>query len=604
MGFLDASSNAVTDMLDGLIGSVPHLNRLDGFPEVKVVYDKAVDGNKRNERVAVISGGGSGHEPAHSGFVGPGMLTAAVCGDVFASPASAAVLAAIRHVTGPQGALLIVKNYTGDRLHFGIAAEKAKAEGLKVNMVVVGDDCALEGRGIAGRRGIAGTVLVHKVAGAAAAAGATLDQVTAEAQAAATSVGTVGVAATACTLPGSKPLTRIPKGKLEFGLGIHGEPGSETIDVMPVDGLVAKMMDTIAGRKDGREDTSLKLPHLKLSPGSQVALLVNSLGATTHMELLVAANAARRYASDQLQVDVRRLFVGHFMTALNMEGFSLSILDLNDVDVSRLDAVTKAPGWPCHMDMSHANTSPAPMPSASHLSDKNIFSSDTAESTSGGAGCKPSEQGKAIRRCISAAAHAVTEAAEELDEMDSRVGDGDCGSTFATAAAAILEDASSYPMGDVAAAVGAVGESIGRAAGGTTGGLYHVMLAAASAALLKYNKTAESSLDNLSQWVLAAEAGVQAVRHYGGASTGDRTMLDALQPAAEALKDAAGEGMEVPAGVRAAAKAAAAGAESTKTMSAAAGRSSYVPQQTLKDTADPGAYAVGIWLTAVSKAMT
>jgi dihydroxyacetone kinase len=160
-----------------------------------------VDKNK----VALVSGGGSGHEPAHAGFVGDGMLDAAVCGDVFASPSVAAVLAAIRHVTGQPGCLLIVKNYTGDRLNFGLAAERAKLEGLNVEMVVVADDCALPPPlGVAGRRGLAGTLFVHKCAGAAAAAGDTLELVAEEARAAANSVGTMGVAAAAHTLPGKK----------------------------------------------------------------------------------------------------------------------------------------------------------------------------------------------------------------------------------------------------------------------------------------------------------------------------------------------------------------------------------------------------------------
>ena len=192
--FLNDPGSAVTEMLEGFVQSHPGVKLLDGFPDVKVVVRSHVDKHK----VALVSGGGSGHEPAHAGFVGDGMLDAAVCGDVFASPSVAAVLAAIRHVTGPPGCLLIVKNYTGDRLNFGLAAERAKLEGLNVEMVVVADDCALPPPlGVAGRRGLAGTLFVHKCAGAAAAAGDALDLVAEEARAAASAVGTMGVASTA-----------------------------------------------------------------------------------------------------------------------------------------------------------------------------------------------------------------------------------------------------------------------------------------------------------------------------------------------------------------------------------------------------------------------
>ena len=172
-------------------------------------------------QVVLISGGGSGHEPAHAGFVGDGMLTGAVLGGVFASPSSAAVLSAIKALAGPPGCLLIVKNYTGDRLNFGIAMEKARAAGIKCEMCIVGDDCALpKDKGITGRRGIAGTLFVHKCAGAAAAAGKSLEEVTAEARSAAEDVASMGVALTTCTLPGAATNTRLDGDVVEIGLGI------------------------------------------------------------------------------------------------------------------------------------------------------------------------------------------------------------------------------------------------------------------------------------------------------------------------------------------------------------------------------------------------
>jgi dihydroxyacetone kinase len=237
--------DVVTEFIEGLVETYPGLQYLDGFPQIKVVLRADVE-RGAYDKVAVISGGGSGHEPAHAGFVGPGMLTAAVSGDVFASPPVDSILAAIRAVTGPMGCLLIVKNYTGDRLNFGLAAEQAKSEGYKMEMVIVGDDCALPPpRGIAGRRGLAGTVLVHKVAGAAADAGLSLADVAAEAKHASEVVGTMGVALSVCTLPGQVTSDRLGPKQMELGLGIHGEPGVAVVELQPVDVVVEHVLKQI-----------------------------------------------------------------------------------------------------------------------------------------------------------------------------------------------------------------------------------------------------------------------------------------------------------------------------------------------------------------------
>eukprot|EP00037_Helgoeca_nana_P030497 m.377545 g.377545 ORF g.377545 m.377545 type:complete len:239 (-) comp28206_c0_seq4:1591-2307(-) len=211
-------------MVAGVLATTPSLRKVVGHN----VLVRADIETIRCTQVTLISGGGSGHEPAHAGYIGAGMLSAAVLGGMFASPSVGAILAAIRTCTvrGAPGCLLIVKNYTGDRLNFGLALEKARADGLDVEMVVVADDCALpRDKGITGRRGVAGTVFVHKVAGAAAETGLPLDSVHAEAMSAADSVGTLGVALTTCTLPGQPVSDRLSGSKIEIGLGIHGESG-------------------------------------------------------------------------------------------------------------------------------------------------------------------------------------------------------------------------------------------------------------------------------------------------------------------------------------------------------------------------------------------
>src|SRR6185437_3610915 len=263
----------VPDMLDGLAALNPNLSLLQGGMIVMRADAEAVAA--RGE-VALISGGGSGHEPAHGGYVGHGMLSAAVAGEVFTSPSTDAVLDAIRAVAGAAGALLIVKNYTGDRFNFGLAAEIARAEGIPTEMVIVADDVALSARGEhAGRRGLAGTVLVHKIAGAAAAAGRPLAEVARIAREVAASLGTMGVALTPCTVPAAgKPGFELGDGEIEWGLGIHGEPGVERGAMASADAIVGKLLARIVN-------------DLGLRAGERVALLVNNLGGTPTSELSI-----------------------------------------------------------------------------------------------------------------------------------------------------------------------------------------------------------------------------------------------------------------------------------------------------------------------------
>ncbi|KAE8705342.1 putative 3,4-dihydroxy-2-butanone kinase [Hibiscus syriacus] len=225
----EKKSDVVTEFVEGLVETYPGLQYLDGFPEVKVVIRADALGTTY-DKVAVISG----------------MLTAAICGDVFASPSVDSILAGIRAVTGPMGCLLIVTNYTDDRLNFGLAAEQARSEGYKIETVIVGDDRALPPpRGIAGRRGLAGTILVNKVAGAAAAAGLSLADVASEAQRASEMVGTMGVELSVCSLPSQVTSDRLGPGKMELGLGIHGEPGAAVADLQPVDVVVSHVLNQI-----------------------------------------------------------------------------------------------------------------------------------------------------------------------------------------------------------------------------------------------------------------------------------------------------------------------------------------------------------------------
>lgn len=573
-------NDVVTEFIEGMVETYPNLQYLDGFPEVKVVLRADVSRGAYN-KVAVISGGGSGHEPAHAGYVGEGMLTAAICGDVFTSPPVNSILAGIRAVTGPQGCLLIVKNYTGDRLNFGLAAEQAKSEGYKVETVIVGDDCALPPpRGITGRRGLAGTVLVEKIAGAAAAAGLCLVDVAAEASHAAAMVGTMGVALSVCTIPGQVTSDRLGPGKMELGLGIHGEPGAAVADLQPIDVMVSHILKQIL---------STETQYVPIKGGSKVALMVNGLGATPLMELMIATGKAVA----KLQLDhglaVERVYTGSFMTSLDMAGFSLSVMKVEQSILQRLDAPTKAPYWVVGVD---GPRPPTTIPVA--MSPPRVKTNVVV--------CRPQEltvQGRVLEISIKAAAEELIKIKDSLNDWDSKVGDGDCGSTVFRGASAILEDMNQhYPLNDAAAAVNEIGVSVRRVMGGTSGVIYDIFCKAAYAKLKE-----NSSSISAKHWADALDAAVAAVSKYGGAAAGYRTLLDALIPASKALHERLAAGDDPATAFLSSSEVALAGAESTKNMQAQAGRSAYVSAENLASVPDPGAVAAATWYRAAAIAV-
>ena len=538
---MNARSAVVTDAVDGLLAaSGGALVRLDAYPDIKVVLRADWDCS----RVALVSGGGSGHEPAHAGFVGEGLLTAAVCGEIFASPTVDAVLSAILAVTGEPGCLLVVKNYTGDRLNFGLAAEKARARGLKVEMVIVGDDVAIENA--PQPRGIAGTLLVHKLAGAAAAAGLPLGEVKAHGEDAAAHVRSLGLSLTTCAMPGSEHEERIAADKVELGLGIHGEPGSRVIDFEAADRLVEQVA---APLMEG------------LSSDARVALMVNSLGGTPPLEMsIVMAGVARTRLAEQVDL---LLGPAPLMTSLDMRGFSLTALALNDVRRQALLAPATSASWTAPTEFVRARAVPPPA-----LDD--------------GGSPAPSED-PVLRALITKVTGLLKRSGPELDALDAKVGDGDAGSTFATIAAAIEDRLDTLPLADHPALLAEIGHILSRVGGGSSGVLLATFFTAAAAALNK-----DASLPK------ALQAGLRRMQDYGGARRGDRTMIDAMQPAIEAI--VAGGGLSE------AATAARRGADETRSMKTArAGRSSYVPSDALKGVPDPGAEAIARILEALAE---
>ena len=499
------------------------------------------------------------------------MLSAAVLGDVFTSPSTDAVLAAIHAVSGTAGALLIIKNYTGDQLNFRLAAEIARAEGYQVEIAVVGDDVSLPVSGEhAGRRGLAGTVLVHKVAGAAAAEGLPLIEVAELARRTAAKVVTMGVALGACTIPAvGVPNFTIADTEMELGLGIHGEPGVERCPVEPADRVVERILGKV-------------LEEASPQHGERVVLMVNNLGGTTIMELAIVARRAIELL-EQRHLVVERVYMGTFLLALEMPGVSISLLrEVDDRTLALLDARTLAPAWPNAAAMPRT-----PAVSAISAVAPKVIMGDSSQEISW------SEASTSFSDGLRRAASALIAAETPLTELDRQVGDGDIGISLARGARIVLAALGELQHESPAATFRALGLLIRRVVGGTSGSLYAVLLLRAAASL-----DGSPSADR-SRWADAFDAGIAGITELGGARRGDRTMLDALIPAAEALREQLLAGTSIRDALLAVAAAGRSGADSTAAMTARRGRSSYLGTRVV-GVNDPGAEAVAIWLDAIA----
>jgi dihydroxyacetone kinase len=527
--FINTKENIVTEAVDGLVAaSGGKLARLDGYPHIRVVVRNDWDKSK----VALISGGGSGHEPAHAGFVGEGMLTAAVCGDIFASPTVDAVLAGILAVTGSSGCLLIVKNYTGDRLNFGLAAERARQFGLNVEIVIVDDDVALPD--LPQARGVAGTLFVHKIAGALAENGADLAHVAAAARKVVSRTKSIGISLSTCTIPGSPKEDRIPPGMAELGLGIHGEAGAEQVEFKDASEAVAAMVERLSAAMEEKPNVTM----------------VNNLGGTSVIEMSIILNEIRRSAIGERITHV--IGPAAMMTSLDMHGFSISAFPADDAEIGLLKQHTPLAAWPqvsrlgqvAIQALPDGLTPVVPMPSMH----------------------------KPTREFLTSCCEVLIAAENDLNALDAKSGDGDTGSTLAGAARALISAVDRLPLADHTQLYRAIGLELSQTMGGSCGVLLAIFFAAAGDA-------ASSGLAMRE----ALQAGLLRMQEIGGARPGDRTMVDALAPALDALEESLLE----------AAKAARAGADRTAHMSKAnAGRASYVNAKHLVGHTDPGAEAV------------
>ncbi|KIK91520.1 hypothetical protein PAXRUDRAFT_34908 [Paxillus rubicundulus Ve08.2h10] len=583
--FLNTASSLVLDSLKGLCVINPHL-ALDAAN--RVIYLAKLDRTK----VALLCGGGSGHEPSHSGFVGQGILTAAVCGNVFASPSSSQVRRAIDLVNNDKGTIIIVKNYTGDVLNFGLAKEQHSAihpeRSDRVKFLVVGDDVAVgraQGK-IVGRRGLAGVCLVYKIAGALSARAGSLDEVYAVAKYVSSRLGTIGVGLEHCHVPGTAvPDTHLGANELEIGLGIHNESGHRRLSpVPPLNELIPNLIKMIISTTD--PDRSF-VP-FENNGTDRVVLLVNNLGGLSELELCAIVGETKS-ALDKQGISVMRVLAGSFMTSLNMPGFSITLLLLPnandtgaipaDMILSLLDDPANAPGfkWSSNMEPSAALEMSCPVSSpASPLSSSQfaLKAPDVASFNT------------AIRR----ACDAIVAAEGEITEMDKIAGDGDCGLTLKAGASGVLEALNHSITGeDVVNSVITISKVAEEKMGGTSGALYSIFFSSLAQALAH----SSAEIATLDVWSSALKTALAKLYTYTRARPPSRTLIDPLAAFVDVL----------PAGLESAVSAVQEAAEKTRDIDATAGRSTYIEGEWLKEkrVADPGAWGVKVIIEALAK---
>ncbi|KAF5249153.1 hypothetical protein FANTH_5529 [Fusarium anthophilum] len=573
--FVNDPTHLVSSALHSLTLTNPSL-ALD--PDFKVIYRRP-DPNAKAQ-VSIISGGGSGHEPSFAGMVGQGMLSAAVAGTIFASPSAEQIRTAITsRVDTSKGVLVTVMNYTGDVLNFGMAVEKAKAAGLEVKMVVVGDDVGV-GRakaGKVGRRGIAGTVLVHKISGALAALGKPLDQVAQYAQLTADNLVSVGASLEHVHVPGRKADTEgsLAADEAELGMGIHNEPGSGR-EKAELPDLVSKMLKQLL-------DTADKDRAFVNVDSKEVVLMINNLGGVSVLELGgITAEVASQLESNY-SIRPVRILSGTFMTSLNGLGFSISLLNVVSPDfeapsmIELLDAPSEVVGWSAPVQ---ANTW-----EAKNNNTRAGRAGATGDIKSSGLKTDPSTAQAVLKKGL----QKVIDAEPEVTHYDTIVGDGDCGIGLKRGAEAILKHIDQQPLtGDIVVDLSSIVTIVETAMDGTSGALYAIFLNALVHALRELSPgTASPEI-----WAKALKMSSNALAKYTPARPGDRTLVDALHPFVEALNQTGD--------VKKAADAALEGANKTKGMQASLGRTVYIGGSGYQEVPDPGAWGLASFFLGLS----
>ncbi|CAJ0591343.1 unnamed protein product [Cylicocyclus nassatus] len=557
--FINDPKNAVDDALDGLVNASEHVTFDKNCRRVVLRADYADYCAKG--KVALIAGGGSGHEPYAAGYTGPGMLTAAVAGNVFASPPSRHVSAALNSTSSKGGSILFIINYTGDRLNFGLAAERYKTGGHDVRVVTIADDVAIDkAMSTAGRRGLAAAVLVLKVAGAMAETGKySAEQIEAMSNKMNDNAGTMGVSLYPCSVPGQGKMFDLPEDMMEVGLGIHGEPGCRREAI----GSADKVVNTIMKRLQ---------EIVKFGKDEPIILLINNLGGVSQIEMGIIKSEVVKWCH-QNGVNIARLLCGTYMTSLDGHGISLTVMKLFEKEIlDFLDAPTSAPGWHGADNLSKQETAPSP--------DKG---QSIQVQTSSKELAFTKEQAELAKKCVLAVCDKMNAMESELNALDGAAGDGDCGSTFAHASREIKKRMETLELSSAQQLLFNISEVFEQEVGGTGGAIYALMLSAASEAL---DKSITSK-----DFATALQKASEAVQRYGGARPGDRTLVDALHAAVESTKSGETQWDKI---IEAAEKA----AQSTANMTARAGRASYTAKE-VQTKPDAGAVAISAYMNTI-----
>lgn len=574
--------NVVMEMCSGMVLAHPELTWL---PKYKIITKR----NLNPEKVSLISGGGSGHEPAHAGFVGTGMLDAAVCGDVFASPSQIQIYQAIRETRSNKGTLLIIKNYSGDMMNFKNAAYLAQEDGITVDYVKVDDDIAVkDSLYTVGRRGVAGTVFVHKIAGAAAEQGRPLTEVKRIAQKTVDNMKSIGFAFSSCTVPAKgTPTFTLEDDQMEYGVGIHGEPGIHREKVTDADTLANRIIQAL-------------MDELKPEENCELAVLVNGFGATPLQELYLLNNSLQK-ALEAYPVDISRVLVGNFMTSIDMAGASITLLKLDDElkDLLSLPCDTpalKVNNWNDFYDKAiwretaedHSSISyeVQTSPEAARIID-NLLTTEN------------------IIYLIDQMSACIIRNEVPFCELDSYAGDGDFGMSVSKGFRRLKEewkDLTTNHSQNIGSFLNACSLVIMEHCGGASGPIWGSAFRAAGRFA---GPRKEMTVLEFADMMQSAVTGIQSTgeRSFGrGAIVGDKTLIDALIPCADTWSDYARTGNNFHEIFKEAAKAAIQGAENTKEIVARMGRAGTVGERSL-GYPDAGAYALGVIFTELANSI-
>lgn len=579
---INRPETVVIEMCNGIVMAHPELKFNRKF---KVISKKEINKNK----VSLISGGGSGHEPAHAGFIGKGMLDAAVCGDIFASPSQIQIYQAIKDTASNKGTLLIVKNYSGDMMNFKNAAYLAAEDGIKVDYVKVDDDIAVQDSlYTVGRRGVAGTVLVHKIAGAAAEAGLELDEVKKMAEHAVENVRSLGFAFTSCTVPAKgTPTFEIGDDEMEYGVGIHGEPGIRREPVISADELAERMVAALT-------------EELKVQKGDSITVLVNGFGSTPLQELYLLNNAVCRVL-DEKKITIYRTFAGNYMTSIDMQGASVSLMKMDEQLKKYLDQESEAPAFkvaPCQTEIPYVNLT--------EQSEENKEVSYQMRTDKAWAEIRDEKISlDNMKYLVDKMSTCIIEKEVPFCELDSHAGDGDFGMSVAKGFRQLKrewDEIVENETTDIGEFLNACAIVIMEYCGGASGPIWGSAFRAAGK--ITTGKK-ELNLSEFADMLQAAVKGIQATgeRSFGrGAVVGDKTLIDALVPCADTWSVCAQKKRSFKESFKEAAKAAVEGARKTEEIAARMGRAGTVGERSI-GYPDAGAYALGVIFTELSKAM-